>query len=293
MLLPEELDRRRGSVGRPIGGMVVTVRGARRAPWLPDGEVGELYVAGPLVMQGYLDEPEMTAASLTPHGFRTGDFGHRDEAGFVWVAGRQRRHHQARRREGLARAHPGGVARARAVRRRRRDRRRRRAARPRAGGVRRAHRPGRLSSAPRSCARCAGALPATSLPSRVVALAEIPRTGSGKPIRPRTAAPRPEASLTAAATGMPPAASTWRGSFARGLSNRSPLTLVAGLAAAALVLAGLQWFVTSGAFTLVSQSHLLRLNSDDWGRVSYQVGHAQTRSSASYARLPSGWLKRA
>jgi hypothetical protein len=72
---------------------------------------------------------------------------------------------------------------------------------------------------------------------------------------------------------MPPAASTWRGGFARGLSNRSPLTLVAGLAAAALALAGLQWFVTSGAFTLVSQSHLLRLNSDDWGRVSYQVGH--------------------
>jgi len=55
----------------------------------PDGEVGELYVSGPLVMQGYLNEPAITAASLGEHGFRTGDFGRRDGDGFVWIEGRK------------------------------------------------------------------------------------------------------------------------------------------------------------------------------------------------------------
>lgn len=78
--------------------------------------------------------------------------------------------------------------------------------------------------------------------------------------------------MRTAASGTRPAAPTWRRAFARGLSNRSLLAPAAGLAAAVLALAGLQWFVTSGAFTIVPQAHVLRLSTDDWGRVSYQVG---------------------
>ena len=56
---------------------------------MPDGDEGELYVEGPLLMQRYLDEPAITAAALTAQGLRTGDFGHRDADGFVWIAGRK------------------------------------------------------------------------------------------------------------------------------------------------------------------------------------------------------------
>ena len=88
VLPPDELERRAGSVGRPLPDMSVGARDAGGTA-LPPGEVGELYVAGPLVMQGYLDDPEATAAALGPRGFRTGDFGHTDADGFVWVAGRK------------------------------------------------------------------------------------------------------------------------------------------------------------------------------------------------------------
>ena len=88
VLPPEELDRRVGSVGVPIGDMRVTPRRADGTPAEPN-ESAELYVSGSLVMQGYLDDPETTAASLTEHGFRTGDFGHTDADGFVWIEGRK------------------------------------------------------------------------------------------------------------------------------------------------------------------------------------------------------------
>jgi len=88
VLPPEELERRVGSVGVPIGDMRVTARRSDGTPAEPN-ESAELYVSGSLVMQGYLDEPEITAASLTEHGFRTGDFGHTDADGFVWIEGRK------------------------------------------------------------------------------------------------------------------------------------------------------------------------------------------------------------
>ena len=88
-ILPaEELDERKGSVGRPIGGMRVVARRGDGAEAAAD-ETGELYATGPLLMLGYLDEPEVTARTLTKHGLRTGDFGHVDGSGAVWIAGRK------------------------------------------------------------------------------------------------------------------------------------------------------------------------------------------------------------
>jgi long-chain acyl-CoA synthetase len=66
----------RGSVGKPIGGTCVEERD------------GELYVRGPSVMIGYLDDPEGTARALGPDGLRTGDRGRVDENGYVFVTGR-------------------------------------------------------------------------------------------------------------------------------------------------------------------------------------------------------------
>ena len=88
ILPPAELDRRVGSVGRPIDSMVVVARRPDGTVAGPD-ESGELFVEGPLIMQGYLDAPELTAKALTDSGFRTGDFGRVDADGYVWIEGRQ------------------------------------------------------------------------------------------------------------------------------------------------------------------------------------------------------------
>ena len=181
ILPPEELDEREGSVGRPIGDMRVTARrgdGTRAAP----GETGELFVTGSLLMLGYLDEPEITARTLTGHGLRTGDFGRVDASGAVWIAGRKddiiKRGgekvsivHVQQALQGLGRfadvavvAAPDDIL----------------------GHVPVAFvvphdRDGFKAS--RLLRELRGLLPSTSLPSRVIAVEAIPRTGSGKAIR--------------------------------------------------------------------------------------------------------------
>ena len=46
-------------------------------------------MTGSLLMQGYLDEPEITAQTLSACGLRTGDFGRTDAGGYVWIEGRK------------------------------------------------------------------------------------------------------------------------------------------------------------------------------------------------------------
>lgn len=88
VLHPSEAEAHPGSVGVPLAGMSVRILDEARRE-LPPGETGQIYVQGPLVMEGYLDEPQLTADALTAQGFRTGDWGHVDEGGFVYVEGRK------------------------------------------------------------------------------------------------------------------------------------------------------------------------------------------------------------
>ena len=56
---------------------------------VPVGEPGELWIKGPNVFKGYLNNPEGTANALTPDGyFKTGDVGYQDKDGNFYITDR-------------------------------------------------------------------------------------------------------------------------------------------------------------------------------------------------------------
>lgn len=75
------------SVGRPLPGITVTAVAAGGQP-LPCGQDGELVVRGHCVMQGYWNRPDLTAAAIRDGALYTGDVGHVDGDGFVFITGR-------------------------------------------------------------------------------------------------------------------------------------------------------------------------------------------------------------
>ncbi|GMR03088.1 MAG: AMP-dependent synthetase/ligase [Acidimicrobiia bacterium] len=77
--------RRIGSVGRPIPDVTLEID----TDVTGDPEIGEIVVHGPNVMMGYYNLPEANAEVFTPnHGFRTGDLGHVDADGYLFIRGR-------------------------------------------------------------------------------------------------------------------------------------------------------------------------------------------------------------
>ncbi len=54
------------------------------------GVTGEILVRGPNVMSGYWNAPEATAAVLVNGWFRSGDMGHLDAEGYLYVSGRSK-----------------------------------------------------------------------------------------------------------------------------------------------------------------------------------------------------------
>ena len=80
--------RKIGSPGIGFGNEVKIVDPENLAD-RPVNQEGEIVVRGANVMQGYLDQPEQTAATITQDGWlRTGDLGRMDDDGFVFVTGR-------------------------------------------------------------------------------------------------------------------------------------------------------------------------------------------------------------
>ena len=79
--------RRLASCGRPVPWVRVELfDSSMRA--VPDGEPGEICVQGPLVMDGYRDNPELTAETLRGGWLHTGDVAVRDPGGFLRIVDR-------------------------------------------------------------------------------------------------------------------------------------------------------------------------------------------------------------
>lgn len=79
-----------GSVGLPIPSTDITIKDDAGND-LGVGEVGEICVRGPQVMRGYWNRPDETAKVLLPGGWlRTGDVGHMDDRGFVYIEDRKK-----------------------------------------------------------------------------------------------------------------------------------------------------------------------------------------------------------
>jgi acyl-CoA synthetase (AMP-forming)/AMP-acid ligase II len=57
---------------------------------LRDDAHGEIVIRGPLVMDGYLDDPAATAAATHEGWHRTGDIGYRDADGFFYLVDRSK-----------------------------------------------------------------------------------------------------------------------------------------------------------------------------------------------------------
>ena len=77
-----------GSVGRVLGGVELRLVDDDGGDALV-GDAGEIWVRGPNVFAGYLDDPEATARVLTADGWlRTGDIGMCDEDGWLYLVDR-------------------------------------------------------------------------------------------------------------------------------------------------------------------------------------------------------------
>jgi malonyl-CoA/methylmalonyl-CoA synthetase len=82
-----EGERRAGTVGYPLPGVSLSVRGAGGMP-VSAGEVGDVWVKGPTVFAGYWQNPAATAAAFRDGWFSTGDLGQLDDSGCLTLRGR-------------------------------------------------------------------------------------------------------------------------------------------------------------------------------------------------------------
>ncbi len=82
-----EHDMKVGSCGFPRTGMEIAILDLDGVH-LPPGTTGEICVRGPGVFAGYYKNPEATVQATRFGWFHTGDLGHVDEEGFVYITGR-------------------------------------------------------------------------------------------------------------------------------------------------------------------------------------------------------------
>lgn len=82
-------DARARSCGQPILGNEIRILNPAGED-VVRGEVGEVVVRGPNVMQGYWNKPEQTRSVLNDSGYWTGDLGYQDDEGYVYLVDRSK-----------------------------------------------------------------------------------------------------------------------------------------------------------------------------------------------------------
>jgi acyl-CoA synthetase (AMP-forming)/AMP-acid ligase II len=82
-----DVSARPATCGYARTGIEVEIQDDSGAALAP-GETGEICASGPAVFAGYHDNPEANAKAFRDGWFRTGDLGHMDEEGFVYITGR-------------------------------------------------------------------------------------------------------------------------------------------------------------------------------------------------------------
>lgn len=83
----EEAHGKAGSAGRAALGAELRIAAPDGRPLTP-GESGEVWVRGAQLMNGYWGDPTATAAALAGGWFHSGDAGHLDADGCLWIDGR-------------------------------------------------------------------------------------------------------------------------------------------------------------------------------------------------------------
>lgn len=94
-LMPQHIFKA-GSIGIPLPDMYIKIVKPDTDIELPYGEEGEILIAGPTIMQGYLNNAEETENTMRTHAdgltwIYTGDLGVMDNEGFVYFHGRMKR----------------------------------------------------------------------------------------------------------------------------------------------------------------------------------------------------------
>jgi acyl-coenzyme A synthetase/AMP-(fatty) acid ligase len=80
---------KQGSIGRPISGFSIALRGEEGEPVGAEA-VGRIFIRTPASMAGYWEAPEATAEVLREGWIDSGDLARADEDGYLWFFGRKK-----------------------------------------------------------------------------------------------------------------------------------------------------------------------------------------------------------
>ena len=90
IVVPLQSEDFTGTIGLPVPSTEASIRDDAGNE-VALGELGEICIRGPQVMEGYWQKPEETANVMLSGGwFRTGDIGRMDEGGFVYIEDRKK-----------------------------------------------------------------------------------------------------------------------------------------------------------------------------------------------------------
>jgi fatty-acyl-CoA synthase len=85
----DTLEKRSTTNGRPVDGVRIRIADVQTNATLPNGTVGEICIAGYVLMKGYYRQPEETARAIDAEGWlHSGDLGELDADGYLIYRGR-------------------------------------------------------------------------------------------------------------------------------------------------------------------------------------------------------------